>query len=61
MKTKQKDLIYLITGANVYYNKQKKSWCALWLDKGFEHKIWFSKGIDIDTLCNLIINKQKAI
>jgi len=47
MTTKEKDQVYRATGARVYYDKGRRTWAALWLDSGCEHRVMFSKRADV--------------
>ena len=56
---KDYDKLYELTKARVYYCKSRKCWCALWIDGGYEHKVWYNpQSIDIDTLIVRIIDLQ---
>ncbi len=56
MKPGDRAKIYKETGARVFYSTVRGCWCALWLSKGFENKVWFNR---FDSAHNLIITIKK--
>lgn len=58
MDNKFKEYIRECTEAIVFYNKQRKSWCAYWLSKGHQNSIFFNKNVNKFDLVEKILKIQ---
>jgi len=56
--TKDVQYIYEQTKAGIFYDKSRKSWCALWLSKGHENRVYFRRDITTIELIAFIKDKQ---
>ena len=60
MDNKGKQKVYAQTGARVYYDRGRRSWIALWLEAGQEHKIYFHKSRTAIEVIEAIKEKRLA-
>ena len=58
MKPTDRQKVYEKTGARVYYNRIAKLWCALWLENGFECKVLFRNGENVERICQEITDRR---
>ena len=53
-----KEYVNECTEAIVFYNKQKKAWCAYWLSKGYQNQVFFNKNVNRFDLVDKILSIQ---
>lgn len=58
MTYKQKQEIYNHTGATVYFNRQRKCFCAVWLDSESQNSLYFGNSYTVKQVIDAITEKR---